>query len=106
MANLLSKIHGVRAGGQISYDVFPTGWDKTYSLRHIEDEGFDEIHFFGDKTYQVSDSLRYLKHALFVKTQGGNDCEVFTDKRTIGHSVTNPENTRGAVLGRVVYSVN
>ena len=25
------------------------GWDKTYSLRHVEQEGFKEIHFFGDK---------------------------------------------------------
>ena len=68
----LSQIHSVRAafvkvlrekfadynltysiGGQISFDVFPTGWDKTYCLRHVEDEGFEEIHFFGDKTYQV-----------------------------------------------------
>ena len=40
-------------GGQISFDVFPTGWDKTYCLRHIEPEGFEEIHFFGDKTYEV-----------------------------------------------------
>ncbi|KAG9075400.1 Phosphomannomutase, partial [Ceratobasidium sp. 370] len=63
-------------GGQISFDVFPTGWDKTYALRHVEDEGFDEIHFFGDKTYQ-----------------GGNDYEIYTDKRTIGHSVSNPEDT-------------
>lgn len=29
--------------------VFGLGWDKTYSLRHIEGEGFEEIHFFGDK---------------------------------------------------------
>ncbi|KAG8718325.1 Phosphomannomutase [Ceratobasidium sp. 394] len=63
-------------GGQISFDVFPTGWDKTYALRHVEDEGFEEIHFFGDKTYQ-----------------GGNDYEIFTDKRTVGHSVSNPEDT-------------
>jgi phosphomannomutase len=41
-------------GGQISFDVFPTGWDKTYALKHVEDEGFEKIHFFGDKTYQVS----------------------------------------------------
>jgi hydroxymethylpyrimidine pyrophosphatase-like HAD family hydrolase len=41
-------------GGQISFDVFPTGWDKTYALRHVEDEHFDEIHFFGDKTFEVS----------------------------------------------------
>ncbi|ORY21432.1 eukaryotic phosphomannomutase [Naematelia encephala] len=63
-------------GGQISFDVFPTGWDKTFSLRHIEGEGFEEIHFFGDKTYK-----------------GGNDYEIYTDPRTIGHSVTNPEDT-------------
>ena len=41
-------------GGQISFDVFPHGWDKTYALRHVEDEGFTEIHFFGDKTYKVN----------------------------------------------------
>uniref|UniRef100_A0A2P2JE15 Phosphomannomutase n=1 Tax=Rhizophora mucronata TaxID=61149 RepID=A0A2P2JE15_RHIMU len=38
-------------GGQISFDVFPDGWDKTYCLRYLN--GFNEIHFFGDKTYKV-----------------------------------------------------
>jgi len=37
-------------GGQISIDVFPAGWDKTYCLRHVESLGFKEIHFFGDRT--------------------------------------------------------
>lgn len=64
-------------GGQISFDVFPDGWDKTYCLRHLEGEGFDEIHFFGDKT-----------------DKGGNDYEIFIDKRVIGHTVVNPEDTR------------
>ncbi|GAA5852352.1 hypothetical protein JCM8547_006751 [Rhodosporidiobolus lusitaniae] len=63
-------------GGQISFDVFPNGWDKTYALRHIANENFKEIHFFGDKTYK-----------------GGNDYEIYTDERTIGHSVTKPEDT-------------
>ncbi|EIN06141.1 eukaryotic phosphomannomutase [Punctularia strigosozonata HHB-11173 SS5] len=63
-------------GGQISFDIFPTGWDKTYCLRHVEDENFEEIHFFGDKTHQ-----------------GGNDHEIFSDPRTIGHSVRNPQHT-------------
>ena len=40
-------------GGQISFDCFPTGWDKTYCLRHVEKEGYTKIHFFGDKTFQV-----------------------------------------------------
>ena len=38
-------------GGQISFDVFPKGWDKTYCLQHVEGE-FKKIHFFGDKTYK------------------------------------------------------
>jgi len=63
-------------GGQISFDVFPRGWDKTYALRHVEQEGFEEIHFFGDKTYK-----------------GGNDYEIFTDSRTVGHSVNSPVDT-------------
>lgn len=41
-------------GGQISFDVFPEGWDKRYCLRFVEKEGFEEIHFFGDKTHVVS----------------------------------------------------
>ena len=40
-------------GGQISIDIFPNGWDKTYALGIVADENFDEIHFFGDKTYEV-----------------------------------------------------
>lgn len=64
-------------GGEISFDVFPTGWDKTYCLKHLESEGFDEIHFFGDKI-----------------DPGGNDYEIFSHPRTIGHKVVNPEDTK------------
>ena len=42
-------------GGQISFGIFPTRWDKTLCLWHVEDEGFEEIHLFGDKVCQVSD---------------------------------------------------
>lgn len=63
-------------GGQISFDVFPTGWDKTYCLKHVAEEKFDKIHFFGDKTYK-----------------GGNDYEIFTHPSVIGHSVKSPEDT-------------
>ena len=62
-------------GGQISFDVFPVGWDKSYCLKFIEGQ-YDEIHFWGDKCYE-----------------GGNDYEIYIDKRTIGHSVKNPEET-------------
>lgn len=61
-------------GGQISFDVFPQGWDKTYCLRYLDD--FQEIHFFGDKTYN-----------------GGNDHEIYESERTVGHTVTSPDDT-------------
>ncbi|RKP31104.1 phosphomannomutase [Metschnikowia bicuspidata] len=63
-------------GGQISFDVFPTGWDKTYALQHVVDEHFKEILFFGDKYYK-----------------GGNDYEIYNDPRTIGHAVNEPADT-------------
>ena len=40
-------------GGQISIDIFPIGWDKTYCLRFVEADKYDTIHFFGDKTAEV-----------------------------------------------------
>lgn len=43
----------------------------------IYNSSFKEIHFFGDKT-----------------EAGGNDYEIFTDPRTIGHSVTDPKDTQ------------
>lgn len=66
-------------GGQISFDVYPVGWDKTFCLRHVSKRSreFKEIHFFGDKT-----------------SPGGNDYEIFSHPQTIGHSVTSPEDTR------------
>lgn len=63
-------------GGQISFDVFPTGWDKTYCLGRVKDEGFKKIHFFGDKTFK-----------------GGNDFEIYHHPDVTGHSVTNPNDT-------------
>jgi phosphomannomutase len=70
-------------GGQISFDVFPTGWDKTYCLQHIEADKdradgveYKTVHFFGDKTFE-----------------GGNDREIFVDERTEGHTVLDPDDT-------------
>uniref|UniRef100_A0A8C7JWE9 Phosphomannomutase n=1 Tax=Oncorhynchus kisutch TaxID=8019 RepID=A0A8C7JWE9_ONCKI len=64
-------------GGQISFDVFPEGWDKRYCLGLVEKDSYKTIHFFGDKT-----------------KPGGNDYEIYADPRTIGHEVTCPEDTQ------------
>ena len=44
------------------------GWDKTFCLQYVAEGGYDEIHFFGDKT-----------------SPGGNDHEIFEDSRTVRH---------------------
>jgi phosphomannomutase len=64
--------------------VFPQGWDKTYCLQFVEKD-FDVIHFFGDKTYK-----------------GGNDHEIFESEKTIGHTVTSPEDTRKQVTEHIL----
>mmetsp|Transcript_34100 Transcript_34100/g.61479 ORF Transcript_34100/g.61479 Transcript_34100/m.61479 type:complete len:245 (-) Transcript_34100:320-1054(-) len=61
-------------GGQISFDVFPQGWDKTYCLRFLDQ--FEDVYFFGDKTFP-----------------GGNDYEIFSSERTKSSTVTSPEDT-------------
>jgi len=61
-------------GGQISFDVFPQGWDKTFCLKYLPEADFDEIHFFGDKTFV-----------------GGNDYEIFEHPRTVGHAIADAD---------------
>lgn len=56
-------------GGQISFDVFPKGNNKTFCLDYLT-EFEDNIHFFGDK---------YEK--------GGNDYEIYIDSRVKSHAV-------------------
>jgi phosphomannomutase len=62
-------------GGQISIDIFPKGWDKTYCLQFVEDK-YEIIYFFGDKT-----------------NIGGNDYEIYNDSRVKGYSVKSYEDT-------------
>lgn len=47
-------------GGQISFDAFPIGWNKTYCLRFLD--GYDEVYFFGDKTYQGGNDYEIYEH--------------------------------------------
>lgn len=79
------------------------GWDKTYCLQYITAH-FDDIHFFGDKTFVVSSVNRapfqYLNCSSQSITdarpnllQGGNDYEIFESPATIGHSVNSPIDT-------------
>lgn len=62
-------------GGQISIDIFPKNWDKTYCLQFLKDK-YQRIIFIGDKTYE-----------------GGNDYEIFISQLTESYSTNGPENT-------------
>ena len=62
-------------GGQISIDIFPQGWDKTYCLQFVEDK-YEDIYFFGDKTLL-----------------GGNDYELYNHSRVKGVSVKSYKDT-------------
>lgn len=55
-------------GGQISFDVFPVGWDKTFCLQFVKDEGYKEIHFFGDKTHKVFTKRRTIDFIKWCMT--------------------------------------
>lgn len=64
-------------GGMISFDVYPTGWDKSYCLTRISRDKFKEIHFFGDQT-----------------EPGGNDYEIYNHESIIGHRVSSFKDTQ------------
>lgn len=83
------------------------GWDKTYCLRYVKDD-FDEIHFFGDKTFKACLPGRppprgHRRHPASQQNmwlllpapllQGGNDFEIFESELTVGHTVTGPADT-------------
>ena len=61
-------------GGSTSIDIYPTGWDKTYCLSHIEHHG--DVYFVGDKCQP-----------------GGNDFELFQSLETISYETDGPSTT-------------
>ncbi|KAI5170814.1 phosphomannomutase [Nematocida sp. LUAm3] len=63
-------------GGEISIDIFPKGWDKTFCLNHLKDEDIERIFFFGDMTHE-----------------GGNDYEISQHNSVISTTVSSPEDT-------------
>ena len=62
-------------GGSTSIDIYPIGWDKTYSLNHLEDR---TAWFVGDSCYP-----------------GGNDWDIYTElnKKNRAYITTCPEKT-------------
>ena len=78
----------VKLGGDTSYDIFPTGWDKTFSLQHFE--GY-ECWFVGDRC-----------------GVNGNDREIYEKLRYNNRSfdVENPENTRILLYNEIIPRIS
>jgi len=64
----------VKFGGDTSFDIYPTGWDKTYALRHFGDRN---VWFVGDR----------------ARTPKGNDFEIFRACEPRSFHTTGPEQT-------------
>jgi phosphomannomutase len=64
----------VKLGGDTSFDIYPQGWDKTYSLRYFQDSN---VWFVGDR----------------ARTPRGNDYEIFKACEPRSFHTTGPEET-------------
>ncbi len=64
----------VRLGGDTSFDIFPSGWNKTFCLRNFEDS--DDISFVGDRCdkdgndKELYDAIKLRKKGKSFKTSG------------------------------------
>ena len=64
----------IKLGGDTSFDIYPTGWDKTYGLRHFQ--GWD-VWFVGDRC-----------------DPNGNDFEIYNACSGQSYVSEGPENTQ------------
>lgn len=78
-SNLLDEIT-VKLGGDTSFDIYPTGWDKTYALRHF---GGRNVWFVGDR----------------ARSPKGNDYEIFRACEPRSFHTSGPEQTKEIVEG-------
>ena len=72
----LFSLRSYSIGGQISFDLFPRDWDKTYCLCFVD-----------------SLSSRTSTSSETRPSSGGNDYEIFSCPRVNGYIVTSPEDT-------------
>tara|TARA_Y100000593_G_scaffold93659_1_gene189375 strand:- start:1227 stop:2033 length:807 start_codon:yes stop_codon:yes gene_type:complete len=76
-----------KTGGDTSFDIFPVGWDKTYSLRHFPDY---KVWFVGDRCQE-----------------GGNDKELYDLLSSGGTSyeTSGPEETMDIIRDKILPSL-
>lgn len=63
----------IKLGGETSFDIYPIGWDKTYSFKNFQNR---KVYFIGDRC-----------------TPTGNDYEAFVKAGERGYNTKGPDNT-------------
>ena len=60
----------IKLGGQTSFDIYPSGWDKSYVFKNFQD--FDRIYFIGDKCEPMGNDYEgYVKAGDYgIQTDG------------------------------------
>jgi len=92
-------------GGQISFDAFPNGTSFLIHPVHTDKQAGTRLThstifktrvsqtFTFSATRCVWDRSRSRRRADQQTYEGGNDYEIFSDERTIGHTVVSPDDT-------------
>lgn len=77
----------VALGGSTSFDIYPSGWDKTYGLTHYSSK---ECYFVGDKC-----------------KPGGNDWHIYKKLSKLGtaYETTSPEHTE-QIINQIISRVS
>ena len=76
----------VKLGGETSFDIYPTGWDKTYSLRYFENSN---VWFVGDR----------------AQTPKGNDYEIYKACEPRSYHTSGPEKTV-SIIQEIIEKIN
>jgi phosphomannomutase len=73
-------------GGQTSFDIYPTGWDKRYALKHFTDHN---MYFVGDRC-----------------TGDGNDKTIYDALLPQSFMTNSPENTIEIIKNKLIPLIN
>jgi len=75
----------IKLGGDTSFDIYPTGWDKTFAFRNFKD--YDQIYFVGDRC-----------------DPSGNDFEAYQLAGPLGFKTSSPDETKKIILNLISSS--
>ena len=84
----------IKLGGQTSFDIYPTGWDKSYVFKDFQ--GFERIYFIGDKCEPMGNDYEgYVKAGdNGLSTDGPEStCRILSEilKGSIGYDAVSPK---------------